>query len=140
MVRQILQFIWRCLFVKGGIGAATAQGAVITLAIAIGKFPPADELKNFAYLVGWLIGVIYGIISSISAWTAQSSNPQGSRRSRVRSLSSICSLRMPRRPRIPGRRGESASSDKAPGPQALDPQKPPNGSTAAAGCSDGEKS
>lgn len=68
-IREGLASLWRFLVVYPGIGVASAQGvvAVIGWATCLWQFPPPNEVQEPAYLIGYFIGLCYGIVV-IARW------------------------------------------------------------------------
>ena len=69
-ILERLASLWRFLIVYPGIGAASAQGvvAVIGWLPILWGFPPPDDVQELAYLIGYLIGLCYGLFAEGLRW------------------------------------------------------------------------
>ena len=61
--RGMVRSVWMVLIIYPGLGAGIAQG-VLSAAVILGpwwNFPPHQDHQTWAYLLGYVVGVFYGL-------------------------------------------------------------------------------
>lgn len=124
-VQRFWESIWRPIwrffgYMSSGVGIGTV---IMMLLQAIWGFEAGEVI--FIPMLGLSTGAIVAAFTGDMEFRKQSSQNRRSQRCcRTQRLCNPCC------------RDESVSSDDAQGPQAHDPQKPPDGSAGTAGCTD----